>query len=183
MKGDEKVFNHNINHERLMKLLGPPNMLMIDDSLSKKVYVPLCPIGSHVYKYLPAYNRVICYRITEITFSENDCQYDAECIENDTIIDYRSFNEADIGSLYYLTRGAATRNMAILTPDEAEIVKTITKTYCKDVLKFKYLSGSGEAYFIDINSKRRIALKKGLKHLASINEETKSKIDSLVSKK
>ena len=152
-----------------MKLLVPPNSA---EQLSKRVYVPICPIGSDVFRYEATYGRIIRYRINEIKFSATDCVYDAECYEHGMMIDFKTFNENEIGARFFLTRGSAKRNTVLIEPDDAKTIASLTKATCKDSLKFKYLSKTGEAYFINRQTGLGMPIKQGLKILASSNPST-----------
>lgn len=173
---------HALNRDRLMKLLIPPNSV---EQLSTRVYVPLCPIGSYVFRYEPAYGRIIRYRINEIKFSATDCVYDAECYEHGMMIDFKTFNENEIGARFFLSRGSAKRNTVLIEPEDAKTITGLTKLTCKDSLQFKYLSKTGEAYFINRQTGLGMSFKQGVKILASSNPsaDVQSLVNNIVNAK
>lgn len=159
------------------KLTGFSNADLIADTLSTNgTLVPLCPLGSNVYRYDPYFERILRFKVVEIKFTEDECFYDIECYENGEMVTYLTFEEKALGARYHKSRSAAKKNTNIVSAEHAKLVKSKTKQYFKDSLKFVYKNETKEGYFIELDTENLISLRAGLKRIISVDNSDEMKI-------
>ncbi len=159
------------------KLTGFSNADLIADTLSTNgTLVPLCPLGSNIYRYDPYFERVLRFKVMEIKFTESECFYDVECYENGELVTYLTFEEKALNARFHKSRSAAKKNTNIVSAEIAKIIKSKTKQHFKDSLKFVYKSETCEGYFFDAKADTFISLRAGIKRIINIDNSDDMKI-------